>query len=340
MPGCGNGAAMAKLDTASARFVYSLNWMRFRYCIAPLVAAICLFGQATITPRAKPGQPQQEEPVVLPKANIRVDANLVLVPVTVLDPLARMVTGLEAENFQVFEGGIRQKVISFGSEDSPLSIGIVLDTSGSMGAKLEISRQGVAEFFRSANPEDEAFLVEFSDRPELVLPFTHNLGQIQDRILTARSKGNTALLDGVTLAIAAMKKASHPRKALLLLSDGGDNHSRYTATEVKNRVKESDVQIYAMGIYSGGGDINDDPGLLTRLSESTGGRHFEVSLQDLVDVAAKIGIELRNTYLLGYSPTNAARDGKYRSIVVKVNPPRGMPKLSASWRRGYFAPTQ
>jgi len=262
------------------------------------------------------------------------------VPVTVLDPLTRMVTGLEAENFQVLENGVQQKITSFGSEDSPLSIGIVLDTSGSMGGNLAVSRQAVVEFFKSANPEDEAFLVEFSDRPQLVLPFTHNLGRIEEEILTARSKGNTALLDGVTLAVNEMKKATHPRKALILLSDGGDNHSRYTETEVKNRVRESDVQIYAMGIFTGGGDINDDPVLLTRLAELTGGRHFEVGLRDLVDVAAKIGIELRNTYLLGYSPANANRDGKYRSIVVKVVPPRGMPKLSASWRRGYFEPTQ
>jgi VWFA-related protein len=315
--------------------------MRFRYCLAVLAAGVCLFGQATLTPRSRQPQPApQDEPPPLPKATIRVDSNLVLVPVTVLDPLTRMVTGLDAENFQVFENGAQQKIISFGSEDSPLSIGIVLDTSGSMGEKLAISRQAVAEFFKSANPEDEAFLVEFSDRPQLVRPFTHNLGQIQDEILTARSKGNTALLDGVTLAVNEMKKAKHPRKALILLSDGGDNHSRYTETEVRNRVKESDVQIYAMGIFSGGGDINDDPVLLSRLSELTGGRHFEVGLGDLVDVAAKIGIELRNTYLLGSSPTNAARDGKYRSIVVKVLPPRGMPKLSASWRRGYFEPTQ
>ena len=317
--------------------------MRLRYFIALLAAGICLFGQATITPRAKlPAQQQQtpDEPPRLPKADIRVDTNLVLVPVTVLDPLTRMVTGLDAENFQVFEDGVQQKLISFGSEDAPLSIGIVLDTSGSMGRNLAVSRQGVVEFFRSANPEDEAFLVEFSDRPELVLPFTHDLGAIQNQILMARSKGNTALLDGVTLAIATMKKATHPRKALILLSDGGDNHSRYTETEVRKRVQESDVQIYAMGIFSGGGDINDDPVLLSRLSESTGGRHFEVTLRDLVDVAAKIGIELRNTYLLGYSPTNGARNGKYRSIVVKVNPPRGMPKLTASWRRGYFEPTQ
>lgn len=320
--------------------------MRLRYFIV-ILAAAGLFGQATITPRSRhQSQPssqqpvQQDEPPPLPKATIRVDSNLVLVPVTVLDPLTRMVTGLEAENFQVFENGVQQKITSFGSEDSPLSIGIVLDTSGSMGRNLAVSRQAVVEFFKSANPEDEAFLVEFNDRPQLVLPFTHNLGRIEEEIMTARSKGQTALLDGVTLAVAEMKKATHPRKALILLSDGGDNHSRYTEMEVRNRVRESDVQIYAMGIFTGGGDINDDPVLLSRLAELTGGRHFEVSLGDLVDVAAKIGIELRNTYLLGYSPLNANRDGKYRSIVVKVVPPRGMPKLSASWRRGYFEPTQ
>jgi len=290
-------------------------------------------------PRPKAAQPAQAESR-LPYADIRVDTNLVLVPVTVLDPLARMVTGLEAENFQVLEDGVPQKLISFGSEDSPLSIGIVLDTSGSMGNKLAVSRQAVAEFFRSANPEDEAFLVEFNDRPELSVPFTHSLGNIEDHILGARSRGMTALLDGITLSVAGMKKATHPRKALILLSDGGDNHSRYTENEVKNRVKESDVQIYSIGIFGGGDRINDDPALLERLAELTGGRFFDVGLRDLVDVAAKIGIELRNTYLLGYSPTNASRDGKYRKIVVKVLPPRGLPKLTAAWRKGYFAPTQ
>jgi VWFA-related protein len=304
-----------------------------RYSLALLATAAVLFGQATITPRQKPAE---NSPPPLPKANIRVDANLVLVPVTVVDPLTRLVTGLEAENFQVFEDGVQQKITSFGSEDSPISIGIVLDTSGSMGGRLGVSRNAVAEFFRSANPEDEAFLVVFNDRPELALPFTHDLGSIENRILTTQSRGSTALLDSVTLAVTAMKKATHPRKALIVLTDGGDNHSRYTEAEVKSRVKESDVQIYAMGIYGG----DDDPYLLRRLSELTGGRHFEVNMGDLVDVAAKIGVELRNTYLLGYSPTNAARDGKYRSIVVKVNPPRGLPKLTASWRKGYFEPTQ
>lgn len=303
-----------------------------------LLPAICLLlsGQAVILP---PAPSSANEPPPLPRAAIRVDTDLVLVPVTVVDEMGRMVTGLDPENFQVFEDGVQQKLTSFGSEDAPLSIGIVLDTSGSMGNKLAISRAAVGEFFKSANPEDEAFLVEFNNQPQLVMPFTHNLGDIENRIMFTRSKGQTALLDGITLAIAEMKKASHPRKALILVSDGGDNHSRYTEAEVRNRVKESDVQIYAMGIFSGGGDINDDPTLLARLAALTGGRHFETSLRDMTDVAEKIGIELRNTYLLGYNPTNMKRDGKYRAITIKVAA-RGLGKLTPSWRRGYFAPTQ
>jgi Ca-activated chloride channel family protein len=209
-----------------------------------------------------------------------------------------------------------------------------------MGDNLAVSKKAVAEFFKLANPEDEAFLVEFRDRPELVLPFTHDLGNVEGQILFARSKGLTALLDGVTLAISEMKKATHPRKALLLLSDGGENHSRYTEAEVGNRVKESDVQIYCMVIGPGDRDITYGQGLPAKLSALTGGRAFLFSGLNMVDVAQKIGIELRSTYLLGYVPKNAARDGKYRSVVVKVIRPRGMPKLTASWRRGYFAPTQ
>lgn len=298
--------------------------MRAHPLILVPLAGLLLFGQ---------------EESALPRVTLRVDTNVVLVPVTVLDAAQRMVTGLEAENFQVLEDGVPQKLVSFGSEDAPLSIGIVLDTSGSMGGNLAISRRAVAEFFKSANPEDEAFLVEFNNQPDLVLPFTHDLHEIENRIMFTKSKGNTALLDGITLSVAQMKKATNPRKALILVSDGGDNHSRYTEAEVRNRVKESDVQIYAMGIFSGGGDINDDPILLRRLAALTGGRHFETSLRDMEDVAQKIGIELRNTYLLGYVSTNKNRDGKYRSINVKVTA-RGVGKLTPSWRRGYFAPAR
>jgi Ca-activated chloride channel family protein len=301
-------------------------------------------GPVNIVPRAKPGE---QPSVPQPKANIRIDTNLVLIPVTVTDPLNRFVTGLDQEVFDVFEDKVKQKVVSFGSEDAPLSIGIVFDTSGSMGPKLEKSRQSVAEFFKTANPEDEAFLVEFSDRPELVTPFTHNLEEIQNRLTFTQSKGRTALLDGVLLALRTMKKAHNPRKALVVISDGGDNSSRYTESELKNFVKEADVQIYAIGIYESIGSRGrtpeelSGPGLLTDISEPTGGRHFIVeNLNELPDVAAKIGIELRNQYVLGYSPSNGARDGKYRKVQVKIIQPRGLPQLHPFWRTGYYAPTQ
>jgi Ca-activated chloride channel family protein len=298
---------------------------------------------ASIVPRTRPAE---ETAPPLPKANIRVDTNVVLVPVTVTDPLNRFVTGLEQDAFEVYEDKVKQKIVSFGSEDAPLSIGIVFDTSASMGNKLERSRISVAEFFKTANPEDEAFLVEFSDRPQLVVPMTHNLEDIQNRLVFTQSKGRTALLDGVYLALSAMKKAHNPRKALIVISDGGDNSSRYTASEVKNLVREADVQIYGIGIYENGAargrtpEELSGPEMLRDLSEPTGGRHFVVeNLGELPDVAAKIGIELRNQYVVGYSPENAARDGKYRKILVKLIQPRGLPTLHAFWRTGYFAPT-
>jgi VWFA-related protein len=310
-----------------------------------VVCSAIVYGEdpAEITPRAKPA----EAAAPLPRANIRIDTNVVLIPVTVTDPLNRFVTGLDQDSFKVFEDKSEQKLVSFGSEDAPLSIGIVFDTSGSMGPKLDKSRQAVSEFFKTANPEDEAFLVEFNDRPELVTGVTHNLEEIQNRLTFTQSKGRTALLDGVNLALHTMRKAHNPRKALVVISDGGDNSSRYTETEIKNLVKESDVQIYAIGIYESvqnRGRTPEElagPGLLTDLSEPTGGRHFVVeNLNELPDVAAKIGIELRNQYVLGYSPTNQVRDGKYRKVSVKLVQPRGLPPLHAFWRTGYYAPTQ
>ena len=302
-------------------------------------------GQDSASVAQRPKGVEQATPQA--KANIRIDTNVVLVPVTVNDPLNRFVTGLDQEVFKVFEDKTEQKIVSFGSEDAPLSVGIVFDTSGSMGPKLERSRQAVAEFFKTANPEDEGFLVEFNDRPQLVTPFTHSLAEIQNRLTFTQSKGRTALLDGIYLALHTMKKAKNPRKALVVISDGGDNSSRYTETEVKNLVKEADVQIYAIGIFemmSGRGRTSEElagPGLLTDISEPTGGRHFVVeNLAELPDVAAKIGIELRNQYVVGYSPNNQARDGKYRKILVKLVQPRGFPPLHAFWRTGYYAPTQ
>lgn len=302
-----------------------------------------LWGQATIETRPRPGlkaEPRQQ-------ANIRVDTNLVLIPVTVTDPMNRFVTGLEKENFKLFEDKQPQEITQFSSEDAPISVGVVFDCSGSMGNKLEKSRQAVAQFFKLANPEDEFFLVQFSDSAQLIQPFTRNLEDIQNRLAFVMSKGRTALLDAVYMALQEMKKAKNPRKALLLISDGGDNSSRYTEPEIKALVKETDAQIYAIGIYEGYGNRGrtpeeaNGPALLTEIAEVTGGRQYSVdNVNELPDVAAKIGVELRNQYILGYSSHNQTRDGKYRKVQVKVVQPKGMPLLRPFWKQGYYAPGQ
>jgi Ca-activated chloride channel family protein len=285
--------------------------------------------------------------VPAPRANIRVDTTVVQIPVTVTDQLNRFVTGLDKENFRIFEDKTEQKLSYFASEDVPLSIGLVFDTSGSMGNKLEKSRQAVAQFLKTTNPDDEAFLVEFNDRPTMAVDFTKNTEEIQNRLTFTQSKGRTALLDSVYLALHHMKKATNPRKAVLIISDGGDNSSRYTETEIKNLVREADVQIYGIGIFepiSARGRTAEEmsgPGLLTEISEQTGGRAFAVeNLNELPDIAAKIGVELRNQYLLGYTPSNVQRDGKYRKVRVQLVQPHGLPPLRAFWRLGYYAPTQ
>jgi Ca-activated chloride channel homolog len=322
----------------------------FVFCVVPAILGIALWGaqadppsdaQVSIVPRAKPSAEPES------KANIRVDTSLVLIPVTVTDPLNRFVTGLEKENFKVFEEKTEQSISQFSSEDAPLSVGVIFDCSGSMGNKLEKSRLAVAQFFKTSNPEDEFFLVQFNDGAQIIQSFTQNLEEIQNRLTFTQSKGRTALLDAIFLGLHEMKKARNPRKALLIISDGGDNNSRYTEGEIKNLVKEADVQIYAIGIYESMGGRSRTPeelagpGLLTEIAEQTGGRQYAVeNLSELPDIAAKIGIELRNQYVLGYSPQNQERDGKFRRVQVKLVQPRGLPPLRAYWRLGYYAPSQ
>ena len=313
-------------------------------CCAIFIAPAIWGGpQGPVTPRPKPAD--RTEPA--PKANIRVESNLVLIPVTVTDPLNRFVTGLERENFKVFEDKKEQEISSFSSEDAPLSIGVIFDCSGSMGRKLEKSRLAVAQFFKTANPEDEFFLVQFNDSADLIQPFTRNLEEIQNRLTFTQSKGRTALLDAIYMALNEMKNAHNPRKALLIISDGGDNSSRYTETEVRNRVKEADVQIYAIGIYepiaARGRTPEEASGqsLLTDIAEITGGRQYPVdNVNELPDIAAKIGVELRNQYVIGYAPQNQDRDGKYRRVQVKLIQPRGLPQLRSNHKMGYYAPSQ
>ncbi len=274
------------------------------------------------------------------RSDIRVDSNLVLIPVSVTDPKNHPVMGLASEEFRVFEGKAEQKVLQLSSDDAPLSVGIVFDASGSMAAKLNKAREAVAEFLKTANPRDEFFLVNFAATAELAVPFTTDASEIQTRVMNASSKGKTALLDAVYLALHCMKSAKNPRRALLVISDGGDNDSRYSEREIRGMVQETDVWIYAIGIYARGlqtfpEEERGGPKLLTDIAEQSGGRHFAVhSANELPDTAAKIGLELRNQYILAYSPANPEADGKYRRVQVKL---AGRRDLHLSWRPGYYA---
>jgi len=274
---------------------------------------------------------------------IRKDVDLVLVPVTVTDPMNRLVTGLEKGNFLLTDSGQPQEIKHFSSEDAPISLGVIFDVSGSMANKIDKSRDAVVEFFKTANPEDEFFLVTFSEKPEVLADFTTSVEDIQSKLVYAVPKGRTALLDAIYLGMNRMRKAKHEKKALLIISDGGDNHSRYTEAEIKSMVKEADVQIYAIGLYDRDfktAEEREGPQLLSEVSDVTGGRTFAIgSPNELADVATKIGIELRNQYVLGYRPTSATRDGKWRKIKVKLNPPKGLPPLHVYAKTGYYAPT-
>jgi len=277
-------------------------------------------------------------------ATIRAKVDLVLVPVTVTDPMNRLVTGLDKENFQVFEGKDRQDVRHFSSEDAPISLGVIFDMSGSMSSKIERAREAVTEFFKTANPQDEFFLIAFADKPQEVSDFTQSVDDLQNKLIYTVPKGRTALLDAIYLGISKMRDAKYPKKSLLIISDGGDNHSRYTEGEIKSLVKEADVMVYSIGIYDHDFRTDEErlgPQLLSDVSELSGGRAFTIdNPNDLADVATKIGIELRNQYVLGYRPTNPGHDGKWHKIKVKLLPPKGLPPLHVYAKTGYYASSQ
>jgi len=282
---------------------------------------------------------------VKPATGLHMDVDLALINVTVTDPYNRLVTGLDPDNFRVYEDNIEQEVVTFSSEDVPISIGVIFDFSGSMANKIGKAREAALQFFKTANPQDEFFLVSFNERAELTSTFTNSVEDLQSRMLLTAPKGRTALLDAIYLGLSQMRGAHHAKRALLILSDGGDNHSRYNENDIKRLVKEADTQLYAIGIYDPLGFRNrtseelNGPSLLADVTELTGGRVFAVEhLNDLPDIASKIGMELRNQYVLGYRPSNHTHDARWRKIKVKLRAPKGLPPLTVYSRTGYYAP--
>lgn len=277
------------------------------------------------------------------RGNFSVDSTLVLVNVAVTDPQGRFVTGLERQDFQIFEEKSSETIAYFSAEDSPVSVCLVLDFSSSMAPRFGELQRAVAEFLKSANPVDEFCLIEFRDRPELSIGFTQSPGEIQNRVAMTRPAGTTALLDAIHLGLRQMRKARNVRKILLIVSDGGDNNSRFSRREVENLAREADVQVYAIGIQGHSASAAEaamweGAPLLDELALEGGGRYFQIDdSRELPGVTEKIGRELRHQYVLGYVPRNLKRDGRYRHIRVKIARSPGQPRLSSYWRRGYFA---
>jgi Ca-activated chloride channel homolog len=323
---------------------------RIRICLRVLALAVCtLIATTAFNQTQGPVPPPKEpsEPQFKPGQGIKIDVTLTLVNLTVTDPLDRLVTGLEKEHFRVFEDGTEQEVLTLSSEDVPVSIGLVFDMSGSMSDKVEKARQAAVQFMRTANPLDQFFLVSFNDRAELTSGFTSSVDELQNRMMFTASRGRTALLDAIYLGLSQMRGAHNGKRALLIISDGGDNHSRYNESDVKNYLKEADCQLYAIGIFDPIGirsrtpEELEGPSLLSEMTEMTGGRVFPVrNLGELPDIAAKIGMELRNQYVLGYKSSNPRPNGAWRKIKVKLRPPKGLPPLNVYAKTGYYAPNQ
>jgi len=279
-----------------------------------------------ITPRARPGRSAD---TLVPRS-IRADVKVVLIPVTVNDPLDRPINGLRKVDFHVYEDNVEQKVLYLSTEDAPASVGLIFDASGSMRNKIETSVAAVEQFFQTTLPGDEFLLVRFSDKPVLLTGFTGDINQISGWLHATQPGGWTALHDAIYLGIQKMKRAKNGRRALLVLSDGGDNNSRYSASELRELVREADVRIYSIGLLQGSH-------LLERISNESGGRMIHVhKLDELPDAIEKLSRDLRSQYLLGYYSSNPQNDGRYRKVEVQVS----QPESRASWLHGYYAPIQ
>lgn len=293
-----------------------------------LCLLLCSFLALPCSGQAPPAQGPATSAASQQPDGIRVNVDLVLVPVTVLDPRGIMVTGLERKHFRVFEDGVEQEVELLHVEEVPISVAIVFDISGSMKEMIGGARAAALEFLRNANREDAFVLVAFKDRAEVISHVNTSDEEVRDRLLTTTAKGNTALLDGIYLALAQLRRAPTRRRALLVLTDGMDNHSRYSVKDVEQALLEADVALYAIG--------TDDYGLLRKFAQSTGGRIFPLAW--IEDTTTRIWAELRSQYLVGYRPSNRTADGKWRKIKVQIRKPRGLPKLYIFAKSGYYAP--
>ncbi len=292
--------------------------------------------QPTLRP-SRPGTGSAQDPIV-----DRIPTELVSLTVTVTDPYNRLVTGLDKQNFEIFEDKVKQDISHFSDDDVPVSLGIAFDVSGSMKGKLDRARESLRAFIQTSHSDDDFFLVGFNQRANLLAEFTDG-DTLANKLHLVDPRGQTALYDAAYLGIEKVKQGRHTKRALLLISDGQDNSSRYTYGELRKQLKEAGVQIYCIGIVEMGGGAGapldmQGQAILEEISQVTGGKaFFPRSAAELEDATTRIALELRHQYSIGYAPTNLKKDGQWHKIKVSVKAPKGLPSLKVQHKEGYYA---
>lgn len=288
----------------------------------------------------------QEKPTTPPPEDdgeVKVQVDLVTLTLTVTDYYGRYVSGLSKEAFTIFDENQEQEISYFSDADAPVSIGILFDISGSMsGEKVAKARTALERFINTSHPNDEYFLIAFNSRAQLLLDRTRDGEAVLQKLTLVEPKNNTALYDACYLGVERVTRGAHQKKALLIISDGQDNASRYNFKEVRRLMKESDVTIYSVGIMDGrdAGSMEGMQGqaFLDELSNVTGGKSFYPQTNvEMDEIFERIALELRHQYAIGYNPKNFQPDGKWHKVKVKVKPPRGLPRLTVRSREGYYA---
>jgi len=313
----------------------------FVFALAVLLSSLILLAQET---------PQKLEKQEKDKDyTLSVDVEEVQLPISVLDKEGRPVNGLTKSDFAIFEDNVQQQIKVFKHEDIPLSLGLVIDNSGSMRNKRERVNSAALAFARESNPEDEVFIVNFDDAAYLEQDFTGSIGDLIDALDNLDTRGETAIYDAVYLTVDHVKAGKKDKKALLLISDGEDNVSKYGLNKVLDALRESKVTLYAIGLLENndqrGGLFKKPPSkkakeVLQKFAEITGGQaYFPKSLDEVEELVKDIAHEIRNHYTISYTPANRKLDGTWREIRVKVNPPKNISKVTVHTKQGYYAPT-
>jgi len=294
-------------------------------------------------PNSQPPAGQQKPGEVDDKGPVITNTDLITFTVTVTDIYGRFVQGLTKDAFSIFDEKQQQNILFFSDDDAPVSVGVIFDVSGSMsGDKVKRARDALSHFVQTSHDRDEYFLIAFNSRAQLLMDRTRDGNAVLDKLTFVQTRSNTALYDACYLGVERVQRGAHPKRALLLISDGQDNNSRYTFNELRRVLKESDVVLYAIGIL-GGSDVGsslgmEGQGVLDELAGVSGGKAFYPrSAAEMDDVFEQIALELRHQYSIGYRPPNFVSNGKWHKIKVKVAPPRGLPRLFPRTKDGYFA---